>query len=312
MGYIFAGESYDIVAGATRRASVNGPASIDARAFFMLLLFDAHTAVAVLYDSETQRELLSHGVVAFNGTGSRPFVVSRGGERGKYQTGPEVAHRRPRPTDHTCPMSRQQPSSPAFLRGASGTAVPMPGKEISPSGEKKSQKSLDAMHNNIIFAASNYPCGQNAAGTLPAIFVPPFYRNQRITTPCRESGNRPGASARISLTARSVVTIFMSNYPMQKQKQIAFTRRKIALTFTLLNVNAILLNVKETCSQILLILLNLARIGKEWKARENAWVSAWCQEPVTNIEVLRAAVGVLVGLPVALIIAGLVLGGGAS
>ena len=311
MGYIFAGESYDIVAGATRRASVNGPASIDARAFFMLLLFDAHTAVAVLYDSETQRELLSHGVVAFNGTGSRPFVVSRGGERGKYQTGPEVAHRRPRPTDHTCPMSRQQPSSPAFLRGASGTAVPMPGKEISLSGEKKSQKSLDAMHNNIIFAASKHYCGQNAAGILPAIFVPPFYRNQRITAPCRESGNRPGVLAIMYSTARSAVAFLCQNI-MQKQKQIAFTRRKIALTFTLLNVNAILLNVKETCSQILLILLNLARIGKEWKARENAWFSAWCQEPVTNIEVLRAAVGVLVGLPVALIIAGLVLGGGAS
>lgn len=277
----------------------------------MLLLFDAHTAVAVLYDSETQRELLSHGVVAFNGTGSRPFVVSRGGGSGKYITR-GTAHRRSSPTTPTCPMSRQQPSSPAFLRGASGTAVPMPGKEISPSGEKKSQKSLDATHNNIIFAASNYPCGQNAAGIHPAIFVPLSYRNQRITTPCRESGNRPGASARISLTARSVVTIFMSNYPMQKQKQIAFTRRKIALTFTLLNVNAILLKVKETCSQILLILLNLARIGKNWQARENAWFSAWCQEPVTNIEVLRAAVGVLVGLPVALIIAGLVLGGGAS
>ena len=262
----------------------------------MLLLFDAHTAVAVLYDSETQRELLSHGVVAFNGTGSRPFVVSRGGGSGKYITR-GTAHRRSSPTTPTCPMSN--PSSPRFT-------------VIFGEKRKKSSKSLDAMDNNIIFAASNYPCGQNAAGIHPAIFVPLSYRNQRITTPCRESGNRPGASARISLTARSVVTIFMSNYPMQKQKQIAFSRRKIVLTFTLLNVNAILLKVKETCSQILLILLNLARIGKEWKARENAWFSAWCQEPVTNIEVLRAAVGVLVGLPFALIIAGLVLGGGAS
>ena len=85
---------------------------------------------------------------------------------------------------------------------------------------------------------------------------------------------------------------------MQKQRQIG-----VSLT---------LVSVKEACCQIVAILCNSLQNFQDWKERENAWFSAWCQERVTNIEVLRAAMGVLVGLPVALIIAGLVLGGDAS
>ena len=281
MGYIFAGESYDIVAGATLRASVNGPASIDARAFFMLLLFDAHTAVAVLYDSETQRELLSHGVVAFNGTGSRPFVVSRGGGSGKYITR-GTAHRRTSPTTPTCPMSN--PSSPRFT-------------VIFGEKRKKSSKSFGGMRKESIFAASNLNCGQNAAGNHPAIFVPPLYRNHRITTPCRESGNRPGALAVKSLTARSVVH-FCQILTVMNQKQIG-------VPFTLVSAKAIFCRMLAICC-------NSFQKLQDWKERENAWFSALCQERVTNHEVLLTAAAVFVGLPVVLIIAGLVLGGGAS
>ena len=189
----------------------------DARAFFMLLLFDAHTAVAVLYDSETQRELLSHGVVAFNGTGSRPFVVSRGGGSGKYITR-GTAHRRPSPTTPTCPMSN--PSSPRFT-------------VIFGEKRKKSSKSFGGMRKESIFAASKHYCGQNAAGNHPAIFVPPLYRNHRITAPCRESGNRPGVLAIMYSTARSAVAFLCQNIiVMQNQKQIG-------VPFTLVSAKAI-------------------------------------------------------------------------
>lgn len=248
----------------------------------MLLLFDAHTAVAVLYDSETQRELLSHGVVAFNGTGSRPFVVSRGGGSGKYITR-GTAHRRPSPTTPTCPMSN--PSSPRF-------------PVIFGEKRKKSSKSFGGMRKESIFAASKLKSGQNAAGNHPAIFVPPLYRNHRITMPCRESGNRPGVTAFEYLTARSMVTLFCQNSKVMNQKQIG-------VSFTLVSAKAIYCRMLAIC-------YNSLQKLQDWKERENAWFSALCQERVTNHEVLLTAAAVFVGLPVVLIIAGLVLGGGAS
>ena len=282
MGYIFAGENNDPVAGATRRASVNGPAHIDVRAFFMPLLIDAHTAAAFLNDLVPTRETSRHWIVVFNGTGSRPFVVSRGGGSGKYITR-GTDRRRPSPTTPTCPMNN--PSSPRFT-------------VIFGEKRKKSSKSFGGMRKESIFAASKLTSGQNAAGNHPAIFVPPLYRNHRITMPCRESGNRPGGTTCKYLTARSMVTLFCQNLQVMNQKQIG-------VPFTLVSAKAIYCRMLAICCNSLQKLQDL-------KERENAWFSALCQERVTNHEVLVTAVAVCVGLPLILIIAGLVLEGGAS
>ena len=58
-----------------------------------------------------------------------------------------------------------------------------------------------------IFAASNHQCGLRTAGITSSLFYAHTYRNNGITTPCPEPGNRPGVSALMSLTARSVVSL---------------------------------------------------------------------------------------------------------
>jgi hypothetical protein len=154
------------------------------------------------------------------------------------------------------------------------------------------------MRKESIFAASKLKSGHNAAGNHPAIFVPPLYRNHRITMPCRESGNLPGVTAFEYLTARSMVTLFCQNSKVMNQKQIG-------VSFTLVSAKAIYCRMLAICCNSLQKL-------QDWKERENAWFSAMCQERVTNHEVLLTAAAVFVGLPGVLIIAGLVLGGGAS
>ncbi len=57
------------------------------------------------------------------------------------------------------------------------------------------------------FAPSNHKSGADAAGYQSGVFCATTHRNQNITTPCRVSGQRPGDSALMILTARSVVFI---------------------------------------------------------------------------------------------------------
>ncbi len=69
-------------------------------------------------------------------------------------------------------------------------------------------KSLDVSRIFPIFAPSNLRSGAETAGITSSLFcIHTLLENNRITTPCRESGNRPGASASKSLTARSVVSV---------------------------------------------------------------------------------------------------------
>lgn len=115
-----------------------------------------------------------------------------------------------------------------------------------------------------IFAASNLNCGPNAAVlTRPAFFVAIPYRKLNTTTPCRESGNRPGASAVKSLTARSVV----------------FLCQKINCMTT------------NTFSGLLPL------IG-EWLGAESSMFTAICGERVTRREVVQTAVGLALLLAV--------------
>lgn len=178
-----------------------------------------------------------------------------------------------------------------------GGVEPVELKFFSQGNAKKITKCFDGTNNNIIFAASKHYCGQNAAGYRPAIFVPPLYRNHRITAPCRESGNRPGVLAIMYSTARSAVTFLCQNIIVMQRKQIAFP-------FTLLSW-------RETSCRILAMLCHSLEKLQDWKESENAWFSALCEERVTNQEVAAVAAGVCVGLPAILCIAGLVLEGGA-
>ena len=60
----------------------------------------------------------------------------------------------------------------------------------------------------LIFATSKLKCGAETAGITSSLFcIHTLLKNNRITTPCRESGNRPGVSAFEYLTARSVVSV---------------------------------------------------------------------------------------------------------
>ena len=68
-------------------------------------------------------------------------------------------------------------------------------------------KSFGVSKNMLIFAASNHQCGLRTAGITSSLFYAHTYRINGITTPCPEPGNRPGVSALMSLTARSVVSL---------------------------------------------------------------------------------------------------------
>lgn len=68
-------------------------------------------------------------------------------------------------------------------------------------------KSFGASKRFRIFAASNHQCGMRTAGITSSLFYAHTYRINGITTPCPEPGNRPGVSALMSLTARSVVSL---------------------------------------------------------------------------------------------------------
>lgn len=71
---------------------------------------------------------------------------------------------------------------------------------------KKNAKSFARCNIIAIFAASNLRSGSRCRRNNIRLFLCQLTsRENNITTPCRESGNRPGASASKSLTARSVV-----------------------------------------------------------------------------------------------------------
>ena len=76
---------------------------------------------------------------------------------------------------------------------------------------KKTGKSFGGSKILLIFAASNHNSGMKTAGITSSLFCVHTYRINGITTPSRESGQRPGVSARMDLTARSVVYL-LSNY----------------------------------------------------------------------------------------------------
>ena len=123
---------------------------------------------------------------------------------------------------------------------------------------KNIRKNLDFVAAGCIFAASNLHSGPNAAVLLrPAFFVATPYRNISTTTPCRESGNRPGALASKSQTARSVVFLCL--------KITSMTTR----TF-----------------------FGLRSLASEWLGGECRLFTALCGERVTRGEVLLTAAGV--------------------
>lgn len=72
---------------------------------------------------------------------------------------------------------------------------------------KKTGKSFGVSKIMRIFAASNHNSGMKTAGITSSLFCVHTYRINGITTPSRESGQRPGDSAIVILTARSVVSL---------------------------------------------------------------------------------------------------------
>ena len=72
---------------------------------------------------------------------------------------------------------------------------------------KKTGKSFGGSKIMLIFAASNHNSGMKTAGITSSLFCVHTYRINGITTPSRESGQRPGDSAIVILTARSVVSL---------------------------------------------------------------------------------------------------------
>ena len=123
---------------------------------------------------------------------------------------------------------------------------------------KNIRKNLDFAAAGCIFAASNLHSGPNAAVLLrPAFFVATPYRNISTTTPCRVSGNAPGASAIKSQTARSVVFLCLKIHSMTTR------------TF-----------------------FGLRSLASEWLGGECRLFTALCGERVTRGEVLLTAAGV--------------------
>ena len=72
---------------------------------------------------------------------------------------------------------------------------------------KKTGKSFGGSKIMLIFAASKLTCGAETAGITSSLFCTPTYRINGLTTPSRESGQRPGVTACKYLTARSVVFV---------------------------------------------------------------------------------------------------------
>ncbi len=154
---------------------------------------------------------------------------------------------------------------------------------------KKSPKSFGVSQRTTIFAASNQNRGTNAAGNIRLFLCHHFTGNRSITAPCRVSGNRPGAFAYRSLTARSAVLFYVKNYmQIRKENVPAFT----------------LLTWREMFCHFL-------RKWQEWKSSENVWFTAWCGERVTNGECAATAIVVCLVFPAMLCLLGLVLEGGA-
>ena len=72
---------------------------------------------------------------------------------------------------------------------------------------KKTSESFGGSERFRLFAPSNQNCGAEAAGVISSLFCAPTSYNNHLTTPCPEPGNRPGVSAILDLTARSVVSL---------------------------------------------------------------------------------------------------------
>lgn len=88
------------------------------------------------------------------------------------------------------------------------------------SSEKKTAKSFGVTQKYTIFAASNQFSGMRTAGRTSSLFCAPTYKNKRVTTPSRVSGNGLGVSTELDLTARSVVSLC--------QKQFSYVHTDIA------------------------------------------------------------------------------------
>lgn len=63
-----------------------------------------------------------------------------------------------------------------------------------------------------IFAPSNHYSGTKTAGATSSLFCAPTYWNRNTATPSPEPGNRPGVSAIMNLTARSVAFLCQIHY----------------------------------------------------------------------------------------------------
>ena len=90
---------------------------------------------------------------------------------------------------------------------------------------KKMGKTFGASKRFRIFAASNHTSGLRTAGITSSLFYAHTYRINGITTPCPEPGNRPGVSASMNLTARSVVFI-LSNHTDYEHKELFCAREQ--------------------------------------------------------------------------------------
>ena len=86
--------------------------------------------------------------------------------------------------------------------------------------EKKTAKSFGVTQKSTIFAASKQSSGMRTAGQTSSLFYATTYKNKRITTPSLGYGNAPGVTARLYLTARSVV--------LYCQKQSSYVHTDIA------------------------------------------------------------------------------------
>ena len=83
---------------------------------------------------------------------------------------------------------------------------------------KKTGKSFGGSKIMLIFAASKHYSGLRTAGVTSGLFHAHTFGINGITTPSPEPGNRPGVSAIMCPTARSVVSLLSKHYSYEHEE----------------------------------------------------------------------------------------------
>ena len=91
--------------------------------------------------------------------------------------------------------------------------------------QRNIEKSFDGSRIIPIFAPSNLKSGMKTAGITSSLFCVHTYGINGITTPSRVSGQRPGVSTVMNLTARSVVSL-LSNLKSYEHEELFCAREQ--------------------------------------------------------------------------------------